>query len=161
MRPEECEPTNNPEIRPGQKSDLPAIQQILAQSPEAASWSAVGLASIFEQNAKYFLVANYRKRIVGFVAGRVIADEAEILNLAVETAVRRKGFGKALVQSLLNVFASNSVRNVFLEVRESNRAAIAFYNQMGFVHSGTRPSYYSNPSEAALVLRFSARPASE
>jgi [ribosomal protein S18]-alanine N-acetyltransferase len=140
-------------IRLAQALDLPAVFEILARSPEAASWSAAGLQSVFEQDAKHFLVAVEGAEILGFVAGRALAGEAEILNLAVAPAHRRAGLGKALVQSLLRTFAAEDVGTVFLEVRESNRAAIVFYELIGFEPAGTRPGYYSNPPEAALVLR--------
>jgi [ribosomal protein S18]-alanine N-acetyltransferase len=140
-------------IRLAQALDLRAVFEILAQSPEAASWSSAGLQSVFEQNADYFLVASEGFEILGFVAGRALIDEAEILNLAVAPAYRRAGLGKALVQSLLRSFATEDVATVFLEVRESNRAAIAFYELLGFERAGTRPGYYSNPPESALVLR--------
>jgi [ribosomal protein S18]-alanine N-acetyltransferase len=140
-------------IRSAQQPDLPALLEILAQSPEAANWSAAGLQSVFEQNVRHFLVAAEGAEVVGFVAGRVLADEAEILNLAVAATHRREGLGRALVRSLLFTFAAEGVASVFLEVRESNHAAIAFYERMGFEPAGSRPGYYSNPAEGAVVMR--------
>jgi [ribosomal protein S18]-alanine N-acetyltransferase len=141
------------EIRICQQLDLPALLRVLAQSPEAANWSAGSLQSVLEQSTRHFLVAAKGAEILGFIAGRFAADEAEILNLAVAPAHRRQGLAKALVHSLLAAFAQKGVATVFLEVRESNRPSIAFYEQMGFARAGVRPGYYRNPPEAALVLR--------
>ena len=141
------------EVRAGQQRDVPALLEILVQSPEAARWPAGSLQSVLEQNTGHLLVAAKNAEILGFIAGRFVADEAEILNLAVAPAHRRKGLAKALVHSLLHSFAREGVAMVFLEVRESNRAAMAFYENMGFARAGARPGYYSEPPEAALVLR--------
>jgi [ribosomal protein S18]-alanine N-acetyltransferase len=153
MGAEDSRAASRVEIRSCQQRDLPALRKILAQSPEAANWSAGSLQSVLEQDTRHFLVASKGAEILGFVAGQFVADEAEILNLAVAPAHRREGLGKALVHSLLAAFAGKGVATVFLEVRESNRAAIAFYEQMGFARAGIRPGYYSDPPEAALVLR--------
>jgi len=141
------------EIRACNARDLPALLEILAQSPEAASWSRASLQSVLDQNTSYFLIATKGVEVLGFVAGRVLAGEAEILNLAIAPTHRREGLAKALVQLLLQLFSGQGVATVFLEVRESNCAAIGFYERMGFTRAGTRPGYYSNPPEAALVLR--------
>jgi len=140
------------EIRACQQSDVPALLEILGQSPEAANWSAAALQSALGENASHFLVTVKDGEVLGFIMGRILADEAEILNLAVVPTHRRKGLAKVLVQSLLHSFAEGGAAMVFLEVRESNRAAIAFYEKMGFARTGTRPGYYSSPPEAALVL---------
>jgi len=153
MRAEETSATSRVEIRSCRQSDLAAIVELLAQAKEAASWSMESLQPALEQDAQYFFVAAKDAEVVGFITGRTAADEGEVLNLAVRQAYRREGLGKALVQSLLQAFRGNSVATVFLEVRESNRPAIAFYDQLGFTRAGWRPEYYSNPSEAALVLR--------
>lgn len=76
----------------------------------------------------------------------------EILNLAVEPAARGKGTGRALIrQAALEGVARGAVQ-VFLEVRESNSAARAFYARLGFTETGRRPAYYREPDEAAVLL---------
>jgi ribosomal-protein-alanine N-acetyltransferase len=65
--------------------------------------------------------------------------------------LRRQGQAKALVERLLLNFREHSVRTVFLEVRESNSAALALYEALGFLPIGRRPSYYREPVEAALL----------
>jgi ribosomal-protein-alanine N-acetyltransferase len=88
------------------------------------------------------------------VVGRQVLDEAEILNLAVTEGMRRQGEGRALVERIVNRFAEAKVSRVFLEVRESNAGAIAFYRGLGFQARGVRRDYYQDPKEAATVMEL-------
>jgi ribosomal-protein-alanine N-acetyltransferase len=132
--------------------DLAQIQDILKTSPEAAAWSRTSVAEIFESAPAYFLLGWQSEEIAGFIAGRRVQGEAEILNLAVKPHFRRRGIGKALVLELLQVLERDSVLRVFLEVRESNAPAIAFYQRFGFEVVGRRIAYYREPDEGALLL---------
>lgn len=140
------------EVRLGREEDLAAVEAILQLSPEAANWRTGSLTQTFEQHPSYFLVAGQDEQITGFISGRRILDEGEILNLAVKPDERSAGVGKALVQAVLERFGRENVLQVFLEVRESNLRAISFYQDLGFRQAGKRPGYYRNPTEAALVL---------
>jgi [ribosomal protein S18]-alanine N-acetyltransferase len=140
------------EVRPCRREDLLEIQAILQYSPEAAAWTSDSLTEIFEQNMKYFFIALENHKVIGFVAGRQVLDEAEVLNLAVLPAGRRKGAGSTLLRVLLEAFKREDVVKVFLEVRESNLAAISFYQKAGFQEIGKRPRYYQYPEEAALTF---------
>jgi ribosomal-protein-alanine N-acetyltransferase len=141
-----------PEVQPCREEDLTAIHEILLAAPEAAPWSAQGLKGSVNSYPEYSLVAWKDKGITGFIAGRQAADEGEILNLAVKTTYRRQGIGQALVRALLQAFVGHGVARVFLEVRESNAAAIAFYGKLAFREVGRREGYYREPEETALVL---------
>jgi [ribosomal protein S18]-alanine N-acetyltransferase len=134
------------------QEDLAAVATIIGLCPEAAPWSSTSLAEALQDHATYFLVAWRHQRIEGFITGRRVTDEGEILNLAVHPDSRRKGTGRSLVRELLQTFASEGVTQVFLEVRQSNSAAISFYDHLGLRQIATRPGYYRNPSEPALVL---------
>jgi ribosomal-protein-alanine N-acetyltransferase len=133
------------EIRPGQPRDLAEIAAIQTASPGAAAWPA----------ADYLLydlrVAVCENRVAGFLAARTVAEgESEILNLAVAPEFRRQGCGRALMESFLR-----GVRGaVFLEVRRSNSGAREFYKSMGFHELTLRQEYYSEPPEAAIVMKF-------
>jgi len=104
-----------------------------------------------------FLVAEAGgERIVGYVVALDAADEGEILNLAVAPAMRRTGLGRALVHEILEVLSDRGVRQVYLEVRESNAPARALYAAHGFKEVGRRKQYYRRPVEDAIVLRLDA-----
>lgn len=141
--------------------DLVKVQAILQSAPEAAAWSPTGLAVTFEHYPSYFLLSRQGEQIAGVISGRRVADEGEILNLAVDPKCRRQGVGRTLVEALLEVFLHEHVREIFLEVRESNASAIAFYESLGFLKVGRRPVYYQSPPEAALLLKRSINSQSE
>jgi ribosomal-protein-alanine acetyltransferase len=112
-------------------------------------WSPSALATLLDGVA---LVASSEGRLVGYVFARAAADEGEILNLAVRDGSRRQGVGRRLVTAVLEVLCARGVERVILEVRESNVAARAFYRELGFRKLGSRPRYYRNPPEDALIL---------
>ena len=88
----------------------------------------------------------------GFVMARIAGDEAEILTIAVTPGARRRGIGLALLNEAARHACEMGARTMFLEVGESNAAAIALYKRSGFREVGRRGSYYG-PSEDALILR--------
>jgi [ribosomal protein S18]-alanine N-acetyltransferase len=94
--------------------------------------------------------------VTGYVVALDAADEGEILNLAVAPGGRRRGLGRALVQDILQELAERGVRQVYLEVRESNAPARALYAAHGFREVGRRKQYYRRPVEDAIVLRRDA-----
>lgn len=99
------------------------------------------------------LVAEQDAELIGYVVGRSVLDEAEILNVGVAPSARRHGVARALVRALLGGFAGAGVHSVFLEVRESNHPARALYASFGFRVVGRRPRYYRRPVEDAVILR--------
>ena len=126
-------------IRAARPEDLPALAAIQRSSPEAAPWDPAGYE---------ILVAELDNRVVGFLVTRTVTDgELEILNLAVAPPYRRRGIARSLVKLVLS-------GTVFLEVRESNSAALAFYKSLGFQELSWRHEYYTDPPEGAIVLKF-------
>ncbi|WP_447911238.1 ribosomal protein S18-alanine N-acetyltransferase [Brevundimonas bullata] len=91
----------------------------------------------------------------GFILIRVVADEAEILTLAVRPAARRSGLGGRLVEAAVVRAAALGAERMFLEVAEDNVAARALYARAGFREAGRRRSYYARSDgsrEDALIL---------
>jgi len=95
-------------------------------------------------------VAEREGQVVGFVVARAAAGECEILNLAVAPEARRQGVGRELLTNLL----SRHPGEFFLEVRESNQAALRFYEFLGFRKITERLQYYANPVEPAIVMKL-------
>ena len=92
--------------------------------------------------------------IGGFFIARVIADEAELLTLAVDPLLRRKGIGKILVERFLRHAKSKGAYLAFLEVASNNHAAQALYKTAGFVESATRKKYYSGPGNTKIDAKI-------
>jgi ribosomal protein S18 acetylase RimI-like enzyme len=105
--------------------------------PPAASGGAIRSA-----------VCEQAGRIVGVLEWRVLGEEIEILELAVDSKSRRRGHASFLLANLLRQAAGP----VHLEVRESNSAAMALYLRFGFEVKGRRRGYYRHPDEDALLL---------
>ena len=138
------------EFRPAE--DVPAVAEILRESPEAACWSEQELRELPSLAGVSAFVAERGNILTGFIVGRRVVDEAEILNLAVRRSLRRQGEGLQLLARLLFDFDESNVSRVFLEVRESNATAISFYQALGFRPAGKRKDYYQNPPESATVM---------
>lgn len=105
-------------------------------------------------------VGDRRSRPVGFVLVRQAADEAEILTIAVARSHRRLGLGRQLMDAVLRELHSARAEMLFLEVDETNAAAVALYRRLGFRQVGNRPDYYQNRAQGrsnALVMRRDLR----
>lgn len=100
--------------------------------------------------------ATIGRALVGFVMSRRAADEAEILSIAVSGRHGRRGLGRALLRLHLGRLSALGVKNVFLEVDESNEPANRLYHRAGFREAGRRKGYYPRTEHAtgdALILR--------
>jgi len=135
-------------------ADAREVAAILRDAREAASWSEEALLETALLPGVAAFVSERGDAISGIVVGRQVLDEAEILNLAVTQGARRQGTGRALLGGILERFEGLHVSRVFLEVRESNAGAIAFYRGLGFQAIGTRRDYYHDPKESATVMEL-------
>ena len=94
----------------------------------------------------------------GVVTGHCIyffvPDNAEIISLAVSPEKRRMGYGRDLVYGVIENAKSNGCKEVFLEVRKSNEAAIALYTSIGFHQVGERKNLYSKPVEDGIIMQY-------
>ena len=132
-------------IRPAGKGDLEAMARIQGAAPSASQWEP-------ERYLAYDArVALAEGKVVAFIVTRRTApDESEVLNLAVDPAVRRLGIATELMRDAVRRLPGE----MFLEVRESNSPARYLYQKLGFQDAGLRQSYYENPPEAAIVMRL-------
>jgi ribosomal-protein-alanine N-acetyltransferase len=142
-------------------SDAIRISEILRDSAEAAQWPPESYAKLAASPGGVFLVCEAHVQLIGFLAARQVADEAEILNIAVDHDFRRKGVASALLLAALDKFRQSAIARVFLELRESNLPARALYERHGFVFAGRRKSYYLRPAEDALCMHKELTAASD
>lgn len=103
------------------------------------------------------LVAEADGEVLGYVAGSLVVDVAELQRLVVTASARRRGVARALLEALLALARDAGAERVLLEVRADNEGARAFYATAGFVEVGTRPRYYRDGA-SALVLERSVAP---
>jgi len=114
------------------------------------NWSALDFEQLMRTKG-LCLVA----RREGFTLARQVLDEAEILSIAVLPDERNHGIGRAMLVELEKKLTKLGVRQLFLEVSESNRVALALYGRAGFRETGRRHGYYEiadGRRQDALVL---------
>ena len=141
-------------VRPYSESDLAEVHAIQSRSPQAAQWRHEDYSKLALDPLAFILVAETEAPscLAGFAVFRRVLDEAELLNLAVEPSLRRKGIGQQLLMAGMGELRAHGVLKVFLEVRASNQPAIDFYSAAGFTRQGRRRGYYHHPVEDALTL---------
>ena len=93
----------------------------------------------------------------GFILVRAVADEAEILTIAVLPEMRRQGVGAALIAEAVRILGQGHTRRLFLEVAADNVSALALYESSGFSVVGQRAGYYARPAGAVDAV-IMARP---
>lgn len=147
-------PGNAHTIRTMTADDGADVIEILRQAPEAVAWTGDTLREVLGWQNTVALVSEEGRtsKVTGFLMKRQAADEAEILNLAVGRGSRRRGAGSALLLAAEELLRARGVHRLFLEVRESNVAGLAFYRKHGFCEVGRRGGYYQQPVEAAVVM---------
>lgn len=90
--------------------------------------------------------------IVAFGGLWLEIDEAHITTVAVRPGYRRRGLGELLVVEMARLSIESEVQRITLEVRLSNAVAQTLYRKYGFFEHGTRPRYYSDDFEDALIM---------
>jgi ribosomal-protein-alanine N-acetyltransferase len=139
-------------IRPFALGDADAVREIFRESPQAGALTSDSYERSPEWSGPLALVSESGGELTGFLMGREVADEAEVFTFAVAQKYRRQGHGATLISAAIAGMRSRGVKNVFLEVRESNLGAIAFYEALGFSKIGYRKDYYRSPGEAAITM---------
>ncbi|HEX6280030.1 MAG TPA: ribosomal protein S18-alanine N-acetyltransferase [Pyrinomonadaceae bacterium] len=140
-------------------SDALKIRELAVEAGIDA-WTVRGYEAEIVRGDSFVLTALESERIVGFLVARLVpgadvAFDADLYNIAVQAGFRRQGIGRRLVSELSAMLRDKDVRNVWLEVRESNLSAIEFYGSEGFRSEITRKNFYSDPTENAVIMRLS------
>lgn len=144
-------------IRPATIADVPALVAV-ERACFSDPWSAHSITEVVQVATSRAFLAEGSGEIVGYLLARISGPEGEILDLAVLPRARRRGIARSLLDVASAALAEAGVEHVFLEVRESNRAALALYAAAGYRTIGMRRHYYRNPPEDALVLRTALVP---
>jgi ribosomal-protein-alanine N-acetyltransferase len=144
------------EIRQVQPQDIFSVIRIAYESlPE--QYNPAVFNQFYESFPEGFLIAEQHHKIVGFVIDLKPFEEiAKVLLLSVTEEHRRKGIGSALLKRFLDTMKMQNIKQVELEVRTSNSAAVGFYKKHGFDIVETIPKFYQNGEDAytmKLVLR--------
>lgn len=160
MRPDST-PASGVVIRRARYEELAAIADIERRS-FSDPWSRSAFAAMLARDEVHFTAAEGEAgdpSPAGYLVAWFVEGEAEIANVAVDDRCRGRGIGAALLDEALTAARRAGVRDVYLEVRESNAAARALYASRSFTEVGRRRRYYRSPVEDALVLHRSLAPA--
>ncbi|MCU1313149.1 MAG: ribosomal-protein-alanine acetyltransferase [Acidobacteriaceae bacterium] len=164
-------------LRPLAAADLPLVRSWLRDAPEAPRWSDAELGRLIAAMPSSAPGGRLRRawlaeRVwpepssphdsVGFVVASGIqlpedTAECELEFLFVAPDRRRNGFGRMLVDAVLVWAGELGAQQVWLEVRTSNHAGQSLYLSCGFTATGSRPGYYANPLEDALLMQRQLR----
>ena len=148
-------------MRAGILADIPAVLAIELQTPASAHWSEHQYRSLLSGGTplRLLLVAETTssRDIMGFLVACHIPPDWELENIAVARSSQGQSIGSRLFAALVREIRKTNGDAIFLEVRESNAPARAFYEKAGFRQTGRRKSYYSNPQEDAILYRLTLR----
>ncbi|HZY72216.1 MAG TPA: GNAT family N-acetyltransferase [Edaphobacter sp.] len=146
-------------IRTAAVEDLPGVIALERGTAEAPHWGESEYAAMIGGGESGYvrrrlLVAEAEGVLVGFAAGKVADDVAELESVAVDSRARRRGVGRALCESVIEWSRQQGASAIELEVRAGSAGAIHLYRGMGFVVVGRRRGYYSDPPDDAVLMRL-------
>ena len=141
-------------------AELAALMQQAFPQAYGEGWSAAqlrGVLSLPQVGGERLLQDD---KLVGFSLFRQVADEAELLLVAVLPALRGQGLGRQLVDRVATAALAGGAASLFLEVRDGNQAAQRLYGHMGFAPIGQRKAYYRGADgqpHDAVTMRLDLR----
>ena len=140
-------------IREATENDIDEIF-VIENASFTVPWSKQMIEETFENPYTKMFVAEDDKSVVGYSSLGLIVPDAELLSIAVKNEYRRQGIGEMLFDSVLAFADKEDVSDIFLEVRESNEAAIELYLKKGMEVIGRRKEYYQKPVEDAVLMHY-------
>ena len=151
-------------FRPLSESDLPLVRTWMRDDPEAPAWSEDDLSGLTRaasdnpRKTRRAWVAEDGPALVGFAVATALSiaeapTECELEFVLVLPYARRRGIGSALMETILTWARDLGAKEIWLEVRKSNVRAVRLYQRCGFAITGSRPAYYVDPVEDALLMR--------
>lgn len=135
------------ELTPEEIPGILEIEQLCFKDP----WSERMIVNSMKSGLDTWLVLK-EEGAAGYCVFRIVADECELLRIAVRPEYRGRGLSKKLMDQLVFYSRQKDVKSIFLEVRESNERARNLYRSYGFTEEGIRKHYYLNPCEDAVLM---------
>jgi len=132
-------------LSPGGDADLRDVMMVMDDSFDprfGEAWTIAQCAGLLPLPGVWLTLAYENDAVLGFALARFVADEAELLLLAVKTAGQRRGIGRILLEHFEDEAVARGATRLHLEVREGNHA-LSLYERSGFGLVGRRRDYYS------------------
>ena len=133
------------------KDDLDAVAE-LEQLSFSIPWSYENLEQGLSNGLDQYLVWEENGMAAGYINFRILAGEGEIERVAVHPLLRGRGFGRKLMEAMVEYASGQGVRDITLDFRVNNQTAINLYESCGFVKEAIRKDYYREPTEDAIIM---------
>ncbi|MBO5470470.1 MAG: ribosomal protein S18-alanine N-acetyltransferase [Lachnospiraceae bacterium] len=141
------------ELRRMQIADCERVAEIAKQTlPESWSYQEICKVLQYEYNVYYVAWDTITDNIIGFAGIMVIAEDAELLNIAIDPLCQHNKIGSALMEQMIQEAWGHKANRMLLEVRAGNLNAQRLYAKYHFTVLDVRKKYYNNPTEDALVM---------
>lgn len=138
------------EIHTMHVSDLDEIKENLSENFDNF-WNYQIFKEELVNNNSSYLVARYNGEIVCYGGIKIVLDVADVMNIVTRKDKRNMGFGKFILNELINIAKEEGCTSITLEVNENNKPAIHLYEQFGFKQVGFRKKYYDGVDSAILM----------
>ena len=135
----------NPVIRAMTKDDIDDVLEIID------NWSRLIFIEEFKNPFSYNFVLAYKDFIIGYLNFWIVPDGIELNNIVIHRNFRKKGFGKVLLNFLIESAKVFKSEKIFLEVKEDNIIAQNLYKKFGFKEIFVRKTYYSDNKDAIVM----------
>lgn len=133
-------------------SHVPRIVEIETQSFQEP-WSADGFRDMISNPTFQSLGVFYHQKLAGYIFYYIVADELHLMNIAIDPVLRKRGIGEQLLTKIHEVGKKFKIKFAYLEVRETNAAALKLYEKLGYRKQGRRIGYYPNKEDALLMFK--------
>lgn len=145
-------------IRPMTAKDIDHVVELASELDQAPHWDRRVYEAAVDRSSprRTAFIADDAETgtVAGFAIASLVPPEAELESIAVSPEHQRRAVARRLFEALADELERSGVREVLLEVRESNRPARALYISLGFIERGWRYGYYADPVEDAILMRF-------
>lgn len=115
-------------------------------------WSEKMFSELVQNPLAVYYVALCGDEVIGYGGIYKVLDEGELMNIAVSPKYRCRGVASMLLKRLIECSKECEIKQIRLEVRESNVQGRALYEKFGFTVDGKRKNYYSFPKEDAVLM---------
>lgn len=140
-------------IRVTQDDEILEAIALLEKNIFDDAWSKREIASTAAQPNALCGVIKEGEKVLGYFLSYYVLDECELARIAVDETIRGSGVGQQLFAYMKELCKEKQIERILLDVRESNKRALRFYEKQGFQIDGRRKGYYQgeNPEDAILM----------
>ena len=133
------------------KKEHLSLVATLEKNTFSEPWTEKSL-ELFLDDLNFCMILMNSGELASYCTVTTVLDEAQIINVATDTRYKRMGMAEKVLEAVIEECKNRNIVTISLEVRESNKAAIALYEKLGFEVMGKRNNFYTNPTENAFVM---------